>query len=174
MAVLPKPYEPLDIVKFIHDMVEQWNDEEKCDLCWAFTAPMRDSDLNEYQFRDESGACCVLVAVTDYRFATNRRYASSSLVREKFTSHDFRLNFLVRDEIGKNVYNEIKNHELRESKWATILKPIYDCISVDEVLDFCETLGYNVDINSWRGSMKIDWLDNYTGWSIDVSLTERF
>lgn len=169
----PKP--PLDLILFLDELVADWNEESKCDLCWTFTAPMRESDLNEYQFKTYESPCCVLVSVTDYSFSTTRNYdRATTLMLDKYILHSFKLSFLVTDDLGKNVYNEIKNHDLSESKWATILKPIYDCVSEDDILDFCLKLGYNVIIESWSGVTRIDYLDNnYTGWTFNVRLREN-
>ena len=165
---------PLDIMLFFSNLVTRWDDEDKCAFCWEFTAPLRDSDLNEYQFRNNEG-CCLLVAITDYSFDTARRYnTKSKLISDKFIFHDFKLNVLTTDSLGRNVYDEIKDHPLTEGKWATTLKPIYDCMSEDEILTFCLDLGYIVEIERWAGITRIDWLDNnYTGWTFNVRLKEQ-
>jgi hypothetical protein len=170
MTPLPR----LDLMLFLNNLIERWNEEEKCGFCWKFTAPMRESDFNEYQLNDY-GKCCLVVAVTDYTFDTSRRYNNQTkLIEDKFIYHDFKLNVVTTDDLGLNVYNEIKNHDLSESKWATILKPIYDCISEDEVLTFCLDLGYIVQIERWSAVTRIDWMDNnYTGWTFNVRLKEQ-
>ena len=168
------PLPPLDLILFFNDLVEQWNADEKCGFCWTYTAPMRDSDLNEYQIRDED-KCCLVVAITDYSFETVRRYDNASkLVQDKYINHDFKLNIMGTDSISRNVYNEIKDHPLAESKWMKILKPIYDCASADDILTFCLDLGYIVQIERWLGTQIMDAHDNnYTGWKFNVRLKEQ-
>lgn len=169
-----------DIVGYIAAMVQTWNGdpeadpaiEPKCGLCWEFTAPIRESDLNEYKFRGDE--CCVLVALTDYRWECiapmNRTTGLPQLVSEVYS---FNLHFLALDNLGLNVYNEIPNHPLAESKWATILDPLADCIACSP-LDFCEYLGQPLEVVRWAATPKIDWLDmNYTGWTINVQLRKN-
>lgn len=163
----------INVIQVISEMVEQWDYESKCDLCWQFSAPLRISDLNEWQSRDDK-ECCVLVAVTDYTFECfeNRNRQTGLRGLGSFT-HDFTLHFLSHDNLGVNVYDEIKGHPLSESKWDTILWPILDCISCN-AFDWCLNLGYQIEVSRWRGSAKIDYLDdNYSGWSVSVQLREN-
>lgn len=161
-----------DIIGTLAQIVSDWNDEEKCDFCWEFTAPLRESDLNEHKMKGD--ACCVLVAVTDYRIGCN-------LPRDRVTglqvlgseTHSFNLHFLSHDDLGKNVYNEIPDHPLSESKWATILKPLADCIVCSPLL-FCEYLGFEMEITRWELNPRMDWHDsNYSGWSVNVQLRKN-
>ena len=168
------PLPPLDIMNFFSNLITTWNDEVKCGFCWVFTAPLRDSDLNEYQIREDN-KCCLITSITDYMFETVRRYDNQNkFIADKYINHDFKFNVVTTDSLGRNVYDEVKDHPLAESKWATILKPIYDCISEDEVLTFCIDLGYIVQIERWQGITRLDWLDsNYTGWTFNVRLKEQ-
>lgn len=157
----------VDIIGTIATMVGEWDDESKCGLCWEFTAPMRDSDLNECQQRTDD--CCVTVAVTEFRFQliqnVNRQ---SGLITNTSEIYDFNLHYLAKDNLGLNVYNEIDGHPLAESKWATIIKPLMDCISLPV---FCEYIGRNLEVTLWRANLRIDWQDmNWSGWTINVQL----
>lgn len=158
-----------DVIGTISQMVSDWNTEEKCNLCWEFTAPIRESDLNEYQKRTDE--CCVIVAVTDYIYEPSLTFnRTTGLITNKTEIFNFNLHFLALDDLGLNVYNEIDNHPLNESKWATILKPLADC-AVTDLLSFCEYIGRELEIVVWRARPRIDWLDmNYTGWTVQVQL----
>lgn len=161
-----------DVIGTLAEMVEAWNLEEKCDLCFEFTAPLRESDLNEYQMKGDP--CCVLFAVTDYRFEcsspVNRQLGLRTLGAE---IHNFNLHVLSQDNIGLNVYNEIPGHPLSESKWATILQPLAECVACD-LLQFCEYLGFEMEVSRWVMSPRIDWMDsNYSGWTINVQLRKN-
>lgn len=153
-------------------MVGDWAAEEKCGFCWEFTAPMRESDLNEYVMKGEP--CCLLVAVTDYRVQCSSPVNRSTGLRTLGAEiHDFNLHFITHDDIGKNVYNEIPGHPLAESKWATILKPIADCVVCDPLV-FCEYLGFEMEVSLWRLIPRMDWLDsNYSGWTVNVQLRKN-
>lgn len=163
----------MDLILYLNDLITDWNTERKCGFCWTFTAPLTEAMLNEYQHR-EGSECCVLVAVTNYNIETRRTYNRVTSFEEfKTLVHDFDLSFLVTDNIGRNVYDEIKHHDISESKWAKILRPIDVCVGSKDIFAFCERLGYNVSVDLWRGSIKLNYLDNnYTGWTYHVRLTE--
>lgn len=158
-----------DVIGTIATIVNNWNTEERCDLCWEFTAPLRESDLNEYQMKGD--ACCVLVAITDYRFqCSSPMNRQTGLLQLGAETHSFNMHVLSQDNVGLNVYNEIDGHPLSESKWATILQPLAECIACNP-LDFCEPLGYNLEVVNWTMNPRIDWMDsNYSGWTINVQL----
>lgn len=161
-----------DVIGTLATMVSDWNTEEKCGFCWEFTAPMRESDLNEYQMKGD--ACCVLVAITDYRFQCNapwNRVTGRPTLGSQL--HTFNMHILTHDDVGKNVYNEIDGHPLSESKWATILNPLQACAACD-LLQFCEYLGFDLEVSNWVMIPRIDWQDsNYSGWTINVQLREN-
>lgn len=161
-----------DIIGAIQTAVNTWNDENKCGYCWEFTAPMRESDLNEYQKKSDD--CCILVAVTGFRWEcdvpVNRDTGLKLLGAEVF---NFNLHVLSQDRIDINVYNEIDGHPINQSKWETILKPLADCVGCNPI-DFCSILGYDLEVSRWSANSRIDWLDNnYTGWTINVQLRKN-
>lgn len=163
----------VDVLDFFNTLVESFNDESKCDLCWTFTAPLRESDLNEYQQREDE-ECCVIVSLTEYQIEEVTRYnQETSFVESRSLIHSFNLRFLVNGDIGRNVYNEIDGHPLAESKWATILNPLRECISSSDILDMCNQLGYTMYVERWLMYPEIDYLDNnFDGWKVGVRLRE--
>ncbi len=170
----------MDIVGAIAEMVNGWNAdpeadppvEGRCGFCWEFTAPIRESDLNEYQFRGDG--CCVLVALTDFRFDCSAPFNPRSGTRALGSRvWNFNLHFLAVDDLGLNVYDEIPGHPLAESKWSTILNPLYECVACSP-LDFCEPLGQALEVTRWSATPRIDWQDNnYTGWTVQVALRQN-
>lgn len=170
----------IDVVGIISDNVASWNGndeldpptENRCGWCWEFTAPLRESDLNEYHL--EGDGCCVLVAITDYRWDCFTGYdRTTGLSTLGYGLYSFNLHFLVGSDVGLNVYNEQKNHPISESKWKTVLQPLMECVAC-RPLDFCTALGYPVEITRWSAQARIDWMDNnYTGWTIQVQLREN-
>lgn len=157
---------PTDIVNLFKKKIEQWNKSNKCGYCWEFSAPLRVSDLNEYQQRGED--CCVHVFLTNLRGnETNYRPAMSYTIAP--TRQFATVYFLMKDNIGVNVYNEIDGHPISESKWETILKKIFECIFH---IDFCD-INENILIEGISWQTKIDWQDsNYTGWQFDFTFNE--
>lgn len=161
----------MDIVDFWKKQVEAWDAENKCGFCWTFGAPLTDEAANTQQTEEP---CCVSVFVTDITQSSSRRYADTSWLNSRVDNHGFTLYVLKRDGLGVNNYNEILGHPVTESKWETILKPLKECVTAEGVLEFCEILGYNVQIPTWQMETRINWLDeNYTGWRIRVNFTEK-
>src|SRR5690625_1016931 len=152
----------VDIIGLLHSVICRWNEEEKCGYCWEYEAPLRESDLNESEPKDER--CCVRVFLTDFTINKNRRYNNSShYMTGQTNSYSFILNVLMQDGIDTNVYLEQEGHPLGESKWKRILKPLMLCI---QDLDFCEDNAV-LTYASERWEPAIDVYHNYTGWRIN-------
>lgn len=162
----------LDIVKFWKDQTELWNEQEKCGLCWQFSAPLVLSQINIVQEEN----CCVNVFLTDLKFREiKNRNATTGLITSKTCVWNFSIYFLVRENLGVNNYNEIKDHPIEESKWERIFKPIIDCLGCDNILDTCELLGVtNVNVDMPSDAVLIhNYLDNnYNGWKVNYSFTQ--
>lgn len=162
----------MDIVKFWKDQTELWNEQEKCGLCWEFSAPLVSSQINIVQ--DET--CCVNVFLTDIRFReTKQRNSVTGLTIGKTCIWTFSLWCLKKENLCVNNYNEIKGYPVDESKWETIFKPIIECLGCDNILDTCELLGVtnvNVDMNQ-DATLIHNYLDNnYNGWKINYTFTQ--
>lgn len=163
----------MDIVLFWKNQVDLWNTQNKCGLCWEFSAPLVASQNNIVQ---EEHPCCVQVFLTDIRFREiKQRNAITGLVTGKTCVWSFSLHALIKSPLGVNNYNEIKNHPIEESKWETIFKPLIDCLGCDNILDTCELLGVtnvNVDMNG-DAVLVHNYLDeNYNGWRINYQFTQ--
>jgi len=159
----------IDVVKAFADMAEYWNTNNACGWCWEFEAPLRESDLNESQ--PKSDECCTRVMATNYRITKSRRYNDHLSTSQESITHNITLRFLRQDDIGKNVYTEQAGHPLSESKWATILDPMRQCINFE---DACLVLGIVLPITRENWSPVIDEYDgNYTGWKVDLVITEN-
>lgn len=170
----------MDIIDFFKQQVDKWNDDNAKDKCWVYGAPLFESEMNKFQTPDRDDNiqkptdlnCCVHVFLTDLRVNTQLNYApDTGLVNEKRCTWNFNLNLLQKDKLGENVYNEIKGYDLTQSKWEQYLKDIYDFVTCQKILEFCNILGYDVRITRFEGNPKINWLDeNYTGWQYGVTL----
>lgn len=162
----------MDIVKFWKDQTELWNEQEKCGLCWEFSAPLVSSQINIVQ----EEACCVNVFLTDLRFReTKQRNTTTGLVIGKSCTWTFSLWCLKKETLGVNNYNEIKGYPVDESKWENIFFPIIECLGCGNILDTCELLGVtniNVDMNQ-DATLIHNYLDNnYNGWKVNYTFTQ--
>ena len=80
---------------------------------------------------------------------------------------------MVRENLGVNNYNEIKDHPIEESKWETIFKPIIDCLGCDNILDTCELLGVtNVNVDMPSDAVLIH--NCFLSWYIKLSFHSAF
>lgn len=158
----------IDIVDFFKQQVELWNTENKCGFCWEFEAPLRESDVNESEKKNEE--CCVRVFLTNLSIRENRQYdRESTYIMRHGRDYSFDLHVVMYDRIDINVYQE-QAYPLTVSKWVTILKPIRECL---QCLDFCEILGRQMWVVNENWTTKIDWLDNnYTGWTVNMTLRD--
>lgn len=161
----------LDIVNFWKQQLDLWNEEKKCGLCFEFSAPLVNSQINIVQ----SETCCVNIFLTDIRFREDRAYNNvTGLVTSKTCVWTFTLHALTTVPLGVNNYNEIKGHEIDESKWNTVFYPIIDCLGCDNILDFCDIIGKQLDIRQIGDAQLIhNYLDsNWNGWRITYSFSE--
>lgn len=166
----------MNFIDFFQKQIEKYNNEQKCDFCWFFSAPLEESAINIQQLRDDS-KCCVQVMFTQNEgnaFGVQNQYDNrSSLLTDSFCSENFNLFFLIPNRLGQNNYNEIDGHGIEESRSAELMR-LKDCISCDLNLDFCEFLGMNFQITQWSGRQFLNYQDNnYIGYKVSVTLRKR-
>lgn len=162
----------MDIVNFWKEQVNVWNENNKCGLCWEFSAPLVNSQINTVQ---KETPCCVQVFITDITFnETLVRNSVTGLTTSKTCVDRFTLWVLIESPLGVNNYNEIKGHPIDESKWSEIYLPLKECLGCENILDTCEILNQtnvNVDLNN--ATLVHNYLDqSYSGWRINYTFTQ--
>lgn len=163
----------MDVIGFWQKQVQQWNDEQMCENCWTFGAPLLKSGIEKSEFKEEED-CCVHVFVTNLDERTDNQYARTGLLQRRAQVYNMTVYFLKQDaDLGENVYNEIPHHPISESKWIKTLKPIKECLKAENILDFCLHLGYNVEIVNFQLFAEINVFDGYTGWSLRLTLRNQ-
>lgn len=152
----------MDIVNFFKQQTDKWNADKKCGFCWEFGAPLVASQINATQ----NETCCVKVFLTDITFSETKTYhPTTGYVTGRVHEWGFTLRALVPVALGVNNYNETKGHDVDESKWETVFYPILQCLSEDNILEFCDILGLNVNVPIWRAFLEHNYLnENYNGW----------
>lgn len=163
----------MNVVDFFKVQTQYWDSIQKCGFCWKFGAPLRESDLNEKELTTPE-ECCIQVDITNLTIRPVRTYdVITTFVTQYFEEYSFDLNILLPSVVDTNVYNEQPEHPISQSKWETILKPIYECLNGLEPFDFCDLLGRNIQIVAMNWISRIDYLDNnYTGWTIRLTLRD--
>lgn len=164
----------MDIVKLFEDVTELFNTEQKCDKCWEFSAPFFEDALNKVQTEEP---CCVQLMLTNFRYLSQLTYLTSGFLKDVVKDYAFDLYILQKTGeagLGTNNYNEIKGHPVNESKWATVYKPLFDCLNDSAALELCQTLGFNAEITKWEMSLVRNYQDdNYDGWLIRATIRTR-
>lgn len=167
----------IDIVGFFERQIEKWNDEDKCNLCWKFYAPLTESAANKIKL-ERGSECCVHVIllrdkVTAFSSTTNYN-TTTTLPISSFCTKSFELIFAIPSNVDLNNWNEIAGHSTLESRWATIWEKIESCIACDLHLDFCELLGANYQVTQWQGRQIDNYLtQNFTGFRVTVTLRQN-
>ena len=162
----------MNIVDFWKEQVNIWNENNKCGLCWEFSAPLVNSQINTIQ---KETPCCVQVFITDITFnETLIRNSVTGLTTSKTCVDRFTLWALVESPLGVNNYNEIKGHPIDESKWSEIYLPLKECLGCENILDTCEILNQtNVNVDLTNATLVHNYLDqSYSGWKIQYTFTQ--
>jgi len=160
----------MDIVDFWAKQIDLWNCEDKCCLCWEFSAPLVSSQINIVQ----SEKCCVNVFLTDLKFREEKVFNSTTgLTTSKKCVWNFSIYAMVQKELGINNYNEIKGYPISQSKWVEVFYPIINCLGCDNILDYCKILGRSIQVTQNGDTVLMhNYLDNYNGWKINYTFTE--
>lgn len=162
----------MDIVNFWKQQTDLWNEQNKCGLCWEFSAPLVSSQINIVQ----KESCCVSVFLTDIKFReVITRNQNTNMIIRKTCVWTFSVWCLIPVNLGVNNYNEIKGHPVNQSKWNTVYLPIIECLGCGNILDTCELLGVkNVNVDMQGDATLIhNYLDsNYNGWKINYTFTQ--
>lgn len=160
-----------DLVSFWKAQTDKWNEDEKCGLCFEFSAPLVASQINIVQ----SETCCVNIFLTDLQFREDKIYNPiTGLLTSNKCIWTFNLYALVQSELGVNNYNEIKEHPIEESKWNTVFYPLIDCLGCQNILDFCTLIGKQLEVKQNGNAVLIhNYLDSaWNGWKINYSFSE--
>lgn len=158
----------MDIVKLWQDIANNYNTNLKCGFCWNFGAPLTESAINAQQ-NTNTNKCCVNLFLTDIGFESGFEEDFNKASVNKYCDYYFNIWVLLPTNLGVNNYNEIPNHEISQSNWATIYKPLFDCLGCDFDGQFCLNLGYPVSIKKWRMSQVVKYQDaNYSGYKIQA------
>lgn len=161
----------MDIVDFWSKQIAKWKEEDKCGMCWEFSAPLFENATNIQQNEE---ACCTYVFLTELKTRKNFKkydgYGQTGYSFIESCDYSFTVHFVRQGDLGTNNYNEIKGHPIDEGRYNTIYKPITDCLDCDLELDFCEFVGEQVDNLTWVQSMEQAYLDNnYFGWRLNIT-----
>lgn len=163
----------MNLVKFWQDQVALWNDEQKCDLCWNFSAPLIESAVETFT-PPKGKECCVQVLLLRDKgqaFGTANTYnQTTGLLTNLVCNTAFQLLFLLPADIGSNNFDEIPGHDTEYSKWSLILSKLEECIGCEINIDFCELIGTKYRVTQWSATQLINYTSkNYSGYRLSVN-----
>tara|TARA_R110000796_G_scaffold120506_1_gene234630 strand:+ start:4511 stop:5251 length:741 start_codon:yes stop_codon:yes gene_type:complete len=162
----------MDYIKLLQAQVNKWKGEQKCGFCWEFDAPLLDSGVNKSQTRED---CCTYVYATNISVRESRSFDSvTGLTTERYDEVSLTIEIVRKSDIGDNVYREME-YPLDQSKWASIISPIKECLNSDFPFDFCEIANrdFQITSRSWAVIANNIHDNNYVGWRISLSLRDN-
>lgn len=156
-----------NLIDFWEKQTALWNEKEKCNECWDFSAPLVESQTSLHQLKEET-KCCNHLFITDLELDEVITYdKTTGFPTQSYTDYSFTLYVLKTGKLLSSNYNEITGYPIEQSNWAQIYSPLIDCFTGSEVLNFCQTLGYDVQINKKHISLVYNYLTNlYNGLKI--------
>lgn len=162
----------MKLIDFLEKQVQKWNDQNKCNQCFEFYAPLTEEALNKQQIKD----CCINVMLTRDRgqaFGVEKTYNNlTGTLSEQWEFKNFTLFFIVPQGINVNNHTEILGHTTDLSK-SKVLEDLESCI-IDMELDFCEFLNKDWQLTQWSAQQLLNYRDNnYTGYRVSVSIRKR-
>ncbi|MGV0964777.1 hypothetical protein [Empedobacter falsenii] len=161
----------------INQQVESWNNQNKCDFSWEFSAPLFLNKLNTVQPENTSAVQVMLIWQGQLLYEGGLNYNQFGLVTSTNTSTDnFELYFLLPSYLDENNYNEIKGHPVDESR-SIQLERLLSCLRGDgsvnnALLDLCNTFDGKYKLTRWNVfAVSENFLDNnYIGFRVQISL----
>lgn len=138
----------MNLPQFFKDMVANFNTTDRCGFCWSFKKVKGESGMNTLRLTD-SDKCCVQVILTYERKNYSERYNFvTTATTENYCDNQFTLYVVKPSDLGRNYSHEIPGHDETESVSASIIQPLFACLTCENVLDLCE-LGYEFGISQW-------------------------
>lgn len=154
----------MNIVKLFRAVTNKLNDEQKCDMCWEFSAPFWEDQSNIVQ---PAEPCCTQVRLINYSDNKVNEY-KNGFINSFYVDYTFTIQLLVPSNIGLNIDNEIKDYDLSESRWETKFYPLRECWKDASFINWCELIGLQVEVTSWKFTMLKNYMDNnLDGWNIN-------
>jgi hypothetical protein len=140
------------MIDFFENLISQWNEEEKCGLCWRFFGAGR-SDYSNLITHD---SCCVAVVLTSYGFKNVKIRNSQGLINEEYCDYWFDLIVGVPSSLDISFYNEISDDFKDTSKYRLYIQPIEECIGCGIDIE-CNEQGY--EMLDWSGELILNHQD---------------
>ena len=137
------------MIEFFEQLISDWNDEEKCGLCWNFYGAAR----SDYSNLINHGAnCCVAVILLDFGSRYGYTRNQFDINQKEYCEDYFELLVGVPSSLDIQFYNEISDDFKDTSKYKQYIEPIINCLGCGIDLE-CNESGYEVMEWSWSLAM---------------------
>lgn len=165
----------MNIAEVMNKIVQGYNDNDDCGLCWKFVFGGRQDYFNVAKL-DCGDACCVTVGILRNSFVNGYKKQGD------YTTHiyrDWNIQIFagIPSKLDIQFYNEIDCEDTCGSKWTKYVHPIICCmdkldVTICDVCN-CEGATTSVEVQKWDAEVKLNFLDNnYDGWFINATLRE--
>ncbi|WP_312922181.1 hypothetical protein [Empedobacter brevis] len=163
-------------IEQLQQQVNSWNTQHKCGFDWEFSAPLFLNKINTVQVDNTEAVQVMLVWQGQLLFEGGLSYNQFGLVIPSTSTDNFELYFLLPSFLDENNYNEIKGHDINESR-SVELERLLSCLRGDgagnnAMLDLCSTFDGKYKLIKWNVfAVSENFLDNnYIGFRVQVSL----
>lgn len=159
----------MNVMQFFEDLVDRYNLENKCGLCWTFVGGGRDDYSNLYN-GNSNGQCCVIFAVNNIRINPRIETTEMGTIRP-YTDYAIRLLIGAPSGLDLIVYNEVEGMDKGNSKWVKYINPLIECIGNGLPIDYC--LNNNVELTAWNSEVIFNKMDyNIDGLIVNATFRE--
>jgi hypothetical protein len=140
------------MIDFFENLIAQWNEEEKCGLCWRFFGAGR-SDYSNLITHD---SCCVAVVLENFGSRYGYTRNQYDINTKEYCEEWFDLIVGVPSSLDLAFYNEISDDFKDTSKYKQYIQPIIDCIGCGIDIE-CNQEGY--EVMEWSWSLVLNYQD---------------
>lgn len=164
----------MNLIQEIGKLIESFNQQNKCGLCWVYKPGGRSDYFNNIKLLPGE-ECCVYVAVMD--ISANGGYTSNQYgVTRNYTDWRFKMFFGIPSSLDIQFYNENEAYPVGEGKWERYINPLLCCLNDGADFDLCgmvncEGGAQTVEIHQWVSKVVM----NYRDYNMDgVEVTAVF
>lgn len=139
----------MNVAQFFKEIVEKYNEQQKCGFCWNFKHVKGESGMNTIRLTEDNKCCVQLILTYQQKSHSERFNFTTTGTTETYCDNIFTIYAVRTANLGTNFGNEIPNHDYTESISSEIIEPLFDCLTCDNIIDLCD---FNVvsGITQWR------------------------
>lgn len=167
----------MNIISELGKIFEEFNEDEKCGLCWVYKPGGRSDYFNNIHLVPGE-ECCVYIGIVDITATEGYRMNDFGAVRY-YSDWQIRMIAGIPSSLDLQFYNENDAYPIEEGKWEKYINPIFCCLDGGFALNLCESVTCDdevtsVEVSSWRTRMVLNYRDyNLDGVEVVATLREH-